>query len=164
MDSVIFYAAGCCLYNNKHCKTANTFADTGTSFAESLVHTSCDRIYVFVFSTRVCLSHQFSRTYQEGLFRQDARICRYFSLYGACIHDFWHAVRSIMGERCMGTFLELGSKGDMGTYYVDGVPYIYTHATISQRRSVALVYFTYICFCLSADVLVGNQLPTFCAG
>ena len=62
----------------------------------------------------------------------------------------------------MGAFLELGSEGNLGAYHVAGVPFIYTYEVVQARQCRIFVLFTYICFCMSADVLVGHQFPAFC--
>jgi hypothetical protein len=68
-----------------------------------------------------------------------------------------------MGKISMGTFLELGSERDLGTHYMAGIFTLYPPEIIPTQQRKTFVFFTYICFCMSADVLVGNKLPSVCS-
>ena len=67
-----------------------------------------------------------------------------------------------MGERGMGTVLELGSEGDLGAGDMVVLYGIYPSATYRKDFQKSSVPASDSVVLLSADVLVGCELPSFC--
>ena len=76
---------------------------------QTLVHPSCDGVYVFIFTLGMCVSDSSGVAFQNATGRTDAFCCRHSCLHRVCFPDLRDAVRIHLGQAGMGTLLGMGS-------------------------------------------------------
>ena len=131
MDIIVFYNTFCRFCPFEYFQAGSTFSDSGSSASKPMVHPSCNCIYVFLFFTWVCLSDWPCGTYKTQFLSADVFFCRHPGVYRTSFYDIRNAVWCHMGQGCLGTFLELGSEGNLGLDYMVGLSYVYTLENIS---------------------------------
>lgn len=65
-----------------------------------------------------------------------------------------------MGQRGVGTLLELGPKRVLGTYYLDVLYALYTFETFWIRKQKIFMRAAYILLPIAANVLVRSEYDT----
>jgi len=91
-----------------------------------MVHTTCDCVYVFIFSAGMRFPDSSVLHFQDRQGGRDAVFRRYACVYRHGFPYFRNAFGIHLGEGGMGTFLELGSEGDMGAYHMAFLRSVYT--------------------------------------
>ena len=100
----------------------------------------------------------------EVIIRRYACFCRYSYIYRYCFSYLRYAFRSNLGKTGLGTFLELGSERDMGAYYLAELYAVYTSSSVRTDFPEDVMPAVDFQLYVSADVLVGSELPSDCIG
>ena len=69
-----------------------------------------------------------------------------------------------MGKGSLGTLLELGPEGDLGSCHMAMLCALHTFKNHGKSFKTDFVSASYLFIYLSADVLVGSELPAVCSG
>ena len=125
-----------------------------------MVHSSCDRVHVLVLSAGVCVPYRTIRTFH--LRKEYSAVSRYPCIYRYSLPYFWNAVRSDMGKGSLGTLLELGPEGDLGSGHMAVLYVVHPSQTYGTDLQEDALSPADILLLMPADVLVGRELPAVC--
>ena len=127
-----------------------------------MVHTSCDGLYVFLFIPWVRFSAGCRGTLH---FKEQCDVGGgHINIYRYGFPDIRDAFRGTLGQGGMGTLLELGSERDMGAYYLAELYAVYTSSSVRTDFPEDVMPVVDFQLYVSADVLVGSELPSDCIG